>query len=75
MKLAVCAVLLVATAAHAQGVDRRYAEEPTGGMFLPAQPLAGEVDALTTVVNPGGLPLLRSMGDHFLIVMSARSRP
>jgi SAM-dependent methyltransferase len=23
----------------------------------------------------GGLPLLRSMGDHFLIVMSARSRP
>jgi protease-4 len=59
MKLAVCAVLLVATAAHAQGVDRRYAEEPTGGMFLPAQPLAGEVDALTTVVNPGGLPLLR----------------
>lgn len=59
MKLAVCAVLLVATAAHAQGVDRRYAEEPTGGMFLPAQPLAGEFDALTTVVNPGGLPMLR----------------
>src|SRR5690242_14341118 len=59
MKLAVCAVLLVATAAHAQGGDRRYAEEPTGGMHLPAQPLAGEVDALTSVVNPGGLPLLR----------------
>jgi protease-4 len=59
MKLAVCAVLLVAGAAHAQGVDRRYAEEPTGGMLLPAQPLAGEFDALSTTVNPGGLPLLR----------------
>jgi protease-4 len=59
MKLAVCAVLVVGTAAHAQGVDRRYAEEPTGGMLLPATPLAGEHDALATTVNPGGLPLLR----------------
>src|SRR6476659_9419069 len=59
MRVAVCAVLLVAGVVHAQGVDRRYAEEPTGGILLPAQPLAGEVDALTTVINPGGMPLLR----------------
>jgi len=59
MKLPVLAVLVMATVAHAQGVDRRYAEEPTGGMQLPATPLAGEQDALATTVNPGGLPLLR----------------
>ena len=59
MKLAVCVLLAMATVAHAQGIDRRYAEEPTGGMLLPATPLAGEHDALATTVNPGGLPLLR----------------
>src|SRR4051812_11589679 len=65
MNFLVCALGGIATAltamgtARAQGVDRRHAEEPTGGMLLPATPLAGEYDALTTVVNPGGLPLLR----------------
>ena len=59
MKVAVCAVLLAAATAHAQAVDRRYAEEPTGGLFLPGTPLAGEHDALATTINPGGLPLLR----------------
>jgi protease-4 len=49
----------MATVAHAQSVDRRYAEEPTGGVYLPGTPLAGEHDALTTTINPGGLPLLR----------------
>ena len=52
-------MLLAAATAHAQAVDRRYAEEPTGGLWLPGTPLAGEHDALTTTVNPGGLPLLR----------------
>src|SRR5215212_10263946 len=45
--------------AHAQLVDRRYAEEPTGGLELPATPLAGEHDGRAVVANPGGLTLLR----------------
>lgn len=45
--------------ADAQGVDRRYAEEPTEGMALPLVPLAGEHDARAVVANPGGLALLR----------------
>ncbi len=56
----VFAVVVVFTAtATAQGVDRRYAEEPTGGMALPLTPLAGEHDARAVVANPGGLALLR----------------
>jgi hypothetical protein len=38
--------------ARAQGVDRRYVEEPTGGMALPTTPLAGEHDARAVVANP-----------------------
>ncbi|HEV7558367.1 MAG TPA: signal peptide peptidase SppA [Kofleriaceae bacterium] len=45
--------------AHAQGVDRRYAEEPTGGVAMPATPLAGEQDARAVSMNPGGLSFLR----------------
>ena len=45
--------------AHAQQVDRRYAEEPTGGLTLPATPLTGEHDARAVTINPGGLALLR----------------
>jgi protease-4 len=45
--------------AHAQAVERRYVEEPTGGMALPATPLAGEHDARAVVANPGGLALVR----------------
>ena len=30
------------TVAHAQAVDRRYAEEPTGGLAQPVTPRAGE---------------------------------
>ncbi len=52
-------VLVTATAARAQGVHRRYAEEPTDGMALPLTPLAGEHDARAVVRNPGGLALLR----------------
>ena len=59
MRLAVLlAVIATASVAHAQ-VDTRYAQEPTDGIALPATPLSGEVGALTTVVNPGALPLLR----------------
>ena len=64
MRIGVYAVVLASTAtlvhvAHAQSVDRRYAEEPTGGLSLPATPLAGEHDARAVTVNPGGLALLR----------------
>ena len=53
------ALLLAASTAGAQGVDRRYAEEPTEGIALPLTPLAGEHDARAVSVNPGGLALLR----------------
>jgi len=60
MRNAVLGALLVVTAAaHAQGVDRRYVEEPTGGLALPLAPLAGEHDARSVAVNPGGLGLVR----------------
>ncbi|HEU0031180.1 MAG TPA: signal peptide peptidase SppA [Kofleriaceae bacterium] len=51
--------LAIVGTAHAQAVDRRYAEEPTSGVALPATPLAGEHDGRTVVVNPGGLALVR----------------
>lgn len=52
-------LLITAGTAAAQGVDRRYADEPTDGMALPLTPLAGEHDARAVVANPGGLALLR----------------
>lgn len=60
MRIVVIALLAGLSApAHAQAVDRRYIEEPTQGMALPATPLAGEHDARAVVVNPGGLALVR----------------
>lgn len=65
MRIALFAAILVGLAlalspgaAHAQ-LDRRYAEEPTGGLALPAAPLAGEHDARVVATNPGALPLVR----------------
>ncbi len=55
----VLAVVLVASTAHAQGIDRRYTDEPTAGVAIPTTPLAGEHDARATTYNPGGLALLR----------------
>jgi len=54
--------------AHAQAVDRRYAEEPTAGMALPTTPLAGEHDARAVVANPGGLALVR--GSEFALALA-----
>jgi len=51
--------VLWAGRANAQGVDRRYAEEPTDGMALPTAPLAGEHDARTVRAQSGGLALVR----------------
>src|SRR5262245_45317600 len=60
MRIAVSiAVFACAAQVHAQTVDRRYAEEPTGGLGLPATPLAGEHDARAVSLNAGGLGLLR----------------
>jgi protease-4 len=57
MRIVVIAALLgIASAAHAQ---QRYVAEPTGGLALPATPLAGEHDARAVTVNPGGLALIR----------------
>ena len=57
--LACALVLAAAGTARAQGVDRRYVEEPTDGIALPTAPLAGEFDGRTVATNPGGLPLVR----------------
>lgn len=61
MRIVVFTALALAAsgAAHAQAVERRYVEAPTGGMALPATPLAGEHDARAVTVNPGGLALIR----------------
>jgi len=53
--------------AAAQPEDRRYNEEPTGGLETPASPLAGEFDALAVVTNPAGLQFLR--GNHLGLVL------
>ncbi len=62
MRIAVVVALgltLSPLAAHAQSVDRRYAEEPTDGLALPTAPLAGEFDGRVVATNPGGLALVR----------------
>ena len=62
--VAVAAVALAAAVAKgpapaaAQVPDRRYLDEPTAGLELPATPLAGDHDARAVVANPGGLQLL-----------------
>ena len=69
MRFAVLASLatlaLVGSTAHAQAVDRRYAENPTAGLALPTTPLAGESDARAVVANPAGLAPLR--GSEFAL--------
>src|SRR5215218_9889534 len=69
VRLAVASVIVAAGSpvAHAQQVDRRYAEEPTGGLELPTTPLAGEHDGRAVVANPGGLTLLR--GPELMLAM------
>jgi len=59
MRIVVIAALSASAAAYAQGVDHRYAEEPTQGMALPLAPLAGEHDARAVAANPGGLAFVR----------------
>ncbi|HUH01727.1 MAG TPA: signal peptide peptidase SppA [Kofleriaceae bacterium] len=44
--------------AAAQPADRQVAEEPTGGVELPAVPLAGDHDATAVTANPAGLYFL-----------------
>ena len=56
MRLAVvAAVLLISGTAAAQGVARRYVEEPTDGVDIPNTPLTGDQDARAVTFNPGGL--------------------
>src|SRR5687767_12717131 len=68
MRAVTCALLLAAPGlAHAQGVDRRYVEEPTDGLALPTAPLAGEFDGRVVSTNPGGLPMVR--GSEMALVL------
>ncbi len=61
--VALAVALVVAPGlASAQALLRRYAEEPTAGLHLPTAPLAGDHDARTLVLNPGGLQLLDGAG-------------
>jgi len=53
------ALILVPAVAQAQ---RQVAEEPTGGIDLPATPLAGEHDARATTANPAGLHFVPGFG-------------
>ena len=48
-------MLVVSSAARAQVVDRRFAEEPTDGLALPATPIAGEFDSRSATLNSAGL--------------------
>src|SRR5688572_24098712 len=57
--VSLAAIVVSSNLAHAQAVDRRYAEEPTRGLALPTTGLTGEHDARAVVTNAGGLPLLR----------------
>ena len=60
MRCALCIALTLAAAgtAHAQAVDRRYAEEPPDGVALPATSIAGTFDARATVLNSAGLAMM-----------------
>jgi len=59
MRLAVgFALICITSVAHAQAVDRRYAEEPTDGLALPGTPISGDVDARTVNLNSAGLAYL-----------------
>src|SRR5688572_21464287 len=51
-------LVLVSAPAYAQ---RQIAEEPTGGVNLPATPLAGEHDARATTINPAGLMFIQGL--------------
>jgi protease-4 len=51
-RLALPCVLLGLAAPAAAQVDRRYAEEPTGGINLPVAPLSGAADARAVSTNP-----------------------
>ncbi|HEY4239273.1 MAG TPA: signal peptide peptidase SppA [Kofleriaceae bacterium] len=59
MRRLALAIGLLGGVAWADNADKRYAEEPTNGISLPAAPIAGEHDARAVTLNPGGLPLLR----------------
>ena len=52
------ALVLLGSPALAQ---RQIAEEPTGGVHLPATPLGGEHDARATAVNPAGLQFVEGL--------------
>jgi protease-4 len=56
MKIIGFAALVITQTALAQP---QFVEEPTDGVALPLAPLAGEHDARTVAVNPGGLALVR----------------
>ena len=61
-------ILVVASLSLSALAQSRFAAEPTLGLSLPAQPLAGDHQATAISVNPGGLNFLR--GTHFDLVLT-----
>lgn len=59
MKILGLAILAVATVGGTALAQPQFDLDPTDGVALPLAPLAGEHDARTVSVNPGGLPLVR----------------
>ncbi len=57
-----CALGAAPAMARAQTAERQYVDEPTAGLHLPTTPLAGDFDARTLSLNPGGLQLLDGAG-------------
>ena len=58
LRITLTLTLAAAGTAHAQAVDRRYAEAPTDGLALPATSIAGAFDARSSVLNSAGLAMM-----------------
>jgi protease-4 len=61
LSLAWLLALCPAAALAQSDPDRRYAEDTTAGIRLPATNLAGEHDAFATAANPAGLRFVRGL--------------
>lgn len=59
--------LVLGSAAIADAQPKRFADDPTAGIALPATPLAGDQDATAIALNPAGLVFLGDWHVEFAI--------